>query len=128
VAVIKLANKRVFTFPVENPISNDDIPRLKVPRDFVVQQIVALKIGGSGSFDWELRFSPNADDQGAGTLIHSDAGVNNTTTGVIYLPPGDFAAVTIPADDWVWLELPVVSVGLSRPVMAHVQMTGVERG
>ena len=127
-ASIKLANKRVYTFPVENPVANDDIPRLRVPRAFVVQQVVALKIGGSGSFDFELRFSPNADDQGAGTLIHSAAGENNTTTGNVYTPPGDFAAVTIPAGDWVWLELPIVSTGLARPVMAHVQMVGVERG
>jgi len=121
---IKLANKRVYTFPVENPVSNDDIPRLFVPRLLVVQEIRALKIGGSGSFDFELRFSPNADDQGAGTLLQSDSGVNNTTTGVIYSGP----FVDVPAGDWLWLELPIVSSGLARPVMAHVQVVGVERG
>jgi hypothetical protein len=122
---IKLANKRVYTFPVENPISNDDIPRLFVPRLLVVEEIRALLIGGgAASFDFELRHSPNADDQGAGTLLQSDSGVNNTTTGVIY--SGPFADV--PAGDWLWLELPSVTTGLSRPVMAHVQVVGVERG
>lgn len=125
---INLANKRVYTFPVENPISGDDIPRIKVPRAFIVQEIIACKFGGSGSFDFELRFSPNADDQGAGTLLHSDTGVNNTTTGESYTPPGDFAATTIPANNWLWLELPTVSTGLARPVMAYVQVVGVERG
>lgn len=125
---IKLANKRVYTFPVENPVSNDDIPRLFVPRLFVVEEIRALKIGGSGSFDWEIRFSPNANDQGVGTLLHSDTGVNNETTGVQYLPPFTEDPPHIPATNWVWLELPVVSTGLQRPVMAHVQLIGVERG
>lgn len=124
---IKLANKRVYTFPVENPVSNEDIPRLFVPRNYLVQEIRALKIGGAGTYDWELRYSPNANDQGAGTLLHSDTGVSNETTGVIYTAPFT-GGPTIPAGDWLWLELPVVSSGLARPVMAHVQVTGVEKG
>ena len=128
-AEIKLANKRVYVFPVENPVTNDDIPRFYVARAFRVQEIRALKIGGSGSFSWELRHSVNANDQGAGTLIESDAGVNNETTGVQYLPPFDPGdPTTIPAGDWVWLELPVVSTGLARPVAIIVQMIGVELG
>lgn len=126
--LIKLANKRVYTFPVENPVPNDDIPRIKIAREFIPQQIVALKIGGSGTFDWELRFSPNANDQGAGTLLHSDAGVGNETTGITYGPPFTEDPPNIPAGNWLWLELPVVSTGLARPVMAHVQVFGVERG
>jgi len=123
---VVVQNPRTYVFGVENPISNDDIPRFKVPRAFTVERIVATKFGGAGSFDWELRHSVNANDQGAGTLIHSDTGVNNETTGVVYTTPADFAAVTIPADDWVWLELPVVSTGLARPVAMSVQMYGSE--
>lgn len=127
---IVLANKRIYTFPVENPVSNDDIPRLYVPRDFHVQEIRALKIGGgAGTFDWELRHDANANNTGAGTLIESDAGVSNNTTGVQYLPPFDPGDPTIiPAGDWVWLELPSVSTGLARPVMVTVEMIGVEKG
>jgi hypothetical protein len=129
-ARIQLANKRVFSFPVENPVSNDDIPRLFVPRDFVVEEIRALKIGGGiGTFDWELRYSASADDTGAGTLLESDSAVSNNTTGVQYLPPFDPGdPAIIPASNWVWLELTSVSTGLARPVAVHVQMIGVERG
>jgi len=124
---IRLAQKRVYTFPVENPISGDDIPRLRVPRSFDVQQIIALKIGGTGTYSFALRFSPNANDQGAGTLIHSAAAISNETTGNTYTPPGDFAAVTVPASNWIWLEITAASTGLSRVVMAHVQVVGVEK-
>ena len=123
-AAILLANKRIYTFPVENPVTNDDIPRLFVPRTLVVEEIRALKIGGSGSFDFELRFSPNANDQGLGTILQSDVAVNNETTGVIYSGP----FVDVPAGDWLWLEIPSTSSGLGRIVMAHVQVIGVERG
>jgi hypothetical protein len=125
---IALANKRVYTFPVENPITNDDIPRIRVPRAFVVQTIIALKIGGTGTFDFELRHSANANDQGAGTLIHSDAAINNETTGVVYAAGVDFTAITVPSGDWIWLEITAASTGLARVVMAHVQAVGVERG
>lgn len=125
-AEIKLANKRVYTFPVENPISGDDIPRLYVPRTLVVEEIRALRIGGTGSFDWRIGFSTSANDVGAGTTLHSDTGVSNNTTGVSYTPP--FTNGTVPSGNWLWLELDNVSTGLSRPVMAHVQIIGVERG
>jgi len=129
VAEIKLGNKRVYTFPVENPVTGDDIPRFFVARAFLVQEIRALKIQGSGTFDWEIRYSPNANDQGVGTLLESDTGVNNETTGVQYLPPFDPGDPTIiPAGDWVWLELPLVSTGLSRPVAVLLQLIGVELG
>ena len=132
--MIDLANKRIYPFFVENPVSGDDIPRWQVPRAFVVERITAIKVGGTGTFDWELRFSAAANDQGAGTLIHSQAGVSNETTGVVYLPvtgptpPLEFAPVTIPALNWVWLELPAVSTGIARPIAMLVQMHGVERG
>jgi len=125
---IRLPQKRVFSFPVENPISGDDIPRLRVPRAFVVEQVIALKIGGSGTFDFEVRFSPNANDQGAGTLIFGAVGQNNETTGNVFTPPGDFAPVTVPTGDWIWLEIPSTSTGLSRVVMVQVQVVGVEKG
>jgi hypothetical protein len=126
---IKLASKRVYSFPVENPVSGDDIPRLFVPRDFEVQEIRALKIGGGiGTFDWEVRFSASADDVGAGTLLESDTAVSNNTTGAQYLPPFDPGdPAVIPASNWVWLELTSVSTGLARPVAVHVQLIGVER-
>ena len=124
---IQLANKRVFTFPVENPISGDNIPRLFVPRTFIPQEIRALKIGGgAGTFDWTLRFDPNANNTGAGTLLHSATGVSNNTTGVQYLPP--FTNSPVPAGNWLWLELANVSTGLSRPVMVMVEVIGVEQG
>lgn len=127
---IELANKRIYTFPVENPVTGDDIPRLFVPRAFHVQEIRALKIGGGiGTFDWELRYSASADDVGAGTLLESGAAVSNNTTGVQYLPPFDPGdPAIIPAANWVWLELTAVSTGLARPVMATVEMIGVEKG
>ena len=127
--VIKLGSKRIYTFPVESPISGDDIPRFFVPRAFEAQEIRALKIQGGGSFDWEIRYSPNANDQGAGTLLESGAAVTNETTGVQYLPPfdpGDPAIV--PAGNWIWLELANVSTGLSRPIAVLVEVIGVERG
>lgn len=125
---INLSSKKEYPFFVENPVPNDDIPRHRMTRAFRVDSIVALKIGGSGTYDYELRHSPNANDQGAGTLIHSVAGVNNETTGDIDTPPGDFAAITIPAGDWVWLEIPAASTGLARVVAADVRMLGVELG
>lgn len=128
-ADLQLSNKRVYTFPIENPVTGDDIPRFFVLKRFLVQEIRALKIQGTGTFDWELRHSPNANDQGVGTLIESDAGVSNETTGVQYLPPFDPGdPAIIPASDWVWLEIPGVSTGLNRPVAILVQMIGVELG
>lgn len=128
-ASVQLANKRVYVFPVENPVTGDDLPRFFVPRAFHVQEIRALRIAGTGTFDWELRYSPNANDQGAGTLLESDSGVSNETTGVQYLPPFDPGdPAIIPAGDWVWLELPAVATGLARPVGVVVQMIGVELG
>jgi hypothetical protein len=129
-AEMQLGNKRVFLFPVENPVSGDDIPRLFVPRAFLVQEIRALKIGGGiGSFDWEIRYDPDANQTGAGTLLESDTGVSNNTTGAQYLPPFDPGdPAIIPAANWVWLELPTVSTGLARPVAVHVQLMGVELG
>lgn len=126
---IKLGNKRVLTFPVENPISGDDIPRLFIPRALLVEEIRALRIGGTGTFDWELRYSANANDQGAGTLIESGSAVSNETAGVQYLPPFDPGDPTIiPASNWVWLELSNVATGLARPVAALVELIGSERG
>lgn len=127
---LQLANKRVFSFFVENPISGDDIPRIRLPRALEVRQIIALKIGGgAGTFDWELRHDPDASNTGAGTLIESDTGVSNNTTGDEYAPPFDPGDPTvIPANDWVWLELANVSTGLSRPVAVQVEMIGVEKG
>jgi len=125
---INLANKRLYVFTVENPVGGDDVPRWKVPRAFVVEEIIALKIGGAGTYDWELRHSVNANDQGAGTLIHSDTGVSNETTGVVYVAGSEFTPITVPASDWIWLELPTVSVGLARPVAATVIAVGVEKG
>ena len=124
---LNLARLRAYTFPIENPVSGDDIPRIRMDRAFTVQKIVALKIGGGTSFDWELRFSPDASDIGAGTLLESDTGVSNNTTGVEYLPPFDPGdPATIPADDWLWLELPVVPTGFSRPTAITVIAYGVE--
>ena len=46
-----------------------------------------------------------------------------------YLPPFDPGdPLIIPAGNWVWLELTAVSTGLARPVMALVQLIGVEQG
>lgn len=125
---INLQARRVYTFPVENPISGDDIPRLYVQQDFLITEIRALKIGGgAGTFDWELRYDTDADQQGAGTLIESDTSVSNNNEGEEYLPPFDPGAETvIPAGNWVWLELANVSTGLSRPVGVVVIMIGYE--
>ena len=127
---IELDRKRVYTFPIENPVQGDDVPRHKMPHAFTVERIVVLKIGGTGTFDWELRYSPNGNDQGAGTLIRAAAGENNETTGNEYLPPsfpsGD--PTIIPADDWIWLELTAVSTGIARPVALTVIVYGVEKG
>ena len=114
---------------MENPVTNDDIPRVRVNAAFRVTKIVALKIGGGiGSFDWEIRHSPNANDQGVGTLIKGDTGTSNETTGDEFLPPsfdsGD--PTTVPADDWIWMELPSVSTGLARPVACTVMVFGFE--
>ncbi len=127
---IRLGNKRVYAFPIENPISGDDIPRFFVPRAFLVQEIRALKIGGGiGTFDWEIRYSASANDQGAGTLLESDTGVTNNTTGVEYLPPFDPGdPAIIPAGNWVWLEIPSTSTGIARLVGVIVQLVGVELG
>ena len=124
---IRLANKRIYTFFVENPISGDDIPLYRVPRDTLVQEIVAVRRGGVGTFGWELRFDPDSVNTGGGTLLHSGAAVGSTT-GVIYSPPFTYAPGLIPAGDWVWLELLAVSTGLSRPVAALVQMVAIEQG
>lgn len=118
---IKLANKRVYIFPVENP-ANENTPLLFVPHNYLVQEIRALKIGGTGSFDWELRFSLNANDQGAGTLLHYDTGVNNDTTGVIYTAPFNEDPPIVPSGNWLWLELSSIFTGLG----AHIQLTGEE--
>lgn len=126
---INLAPKKAYPFTIGNPVTGDDIERHFVPRALVVEELIAVKFGGTGTFDFELRFSANANDQGVGTLIHSDTGVNDETTGVSYTPPGDFAAVTLPARSWVWIELrPAVSTGLARPVGMSLVMVGVERG
>lgn len=125
-AEINLANKRIYTFPVENPISGDDIPRLYVPRTLVVEEIRALKMGGgAGTFDWRLGFDPNANNVGAGTTLHSDTGVSNNTTGVSYT---SFTNNPVPSGNWLWLELSNVSTGLSRPLMVLLQVIGRERG
>lgn len=126
---IQLAAKKQYVFFVENPVSNEDIPRHFVPRALHVQEIRAIKFGGTGTFDWEVRYSANANDQGVGTLLESDTAVSNDTTGVQYLPPFDPGdPAIIPAGNWVWLELPVVSTGLARPVAAQVILVGVEKG
>ena len=126
---IELDRKRVYTFPVENPVQGDDVPRLKMPHAFTVQRIVVLKIGGTGTFDWELRYSPNGNDQGAGTLLESAAGENNETDGNEYLPPFDPGEpAVIPANDWLWLELTAVSTGIARPVAMVAIVYGVEKG
>lgn len=128
-AAIKLANKRVYTFPVENPISGDDIPRLYVQRTLIVQEIRALKIGGgAGTFDWTARFDPDASMTGGGTVLHSDTNVSNNTTGVSYTPPFTTDPPIVPAGNWLWVELANVSTGLSRPVMTHIQIIGIESG
>ena len=125
---INLANKKQYVFFVENPVPGDDLPRHLVPRLFVVEEIRAIKFGGSGTFDWELRFSPNANDQGVGALLHSDSGVSDETTGIIYSPPYITDPPEIPAASWLWLELPIVSTGLARPVAVQVTVVGVEKG
>ena len=126
---IRLGMKRVYNFPVENPVGGDDIPRLFLPRAFRVEEIRALRIGGVGSFDWELRYGPDASQTGGATLLESDTGVTNDTGGAQYLPPFDPGdPTTIPAANWLWLELPVVSTGLSRPVMVVVTVIGSELG
>lgn len=128
-AAIKLANKRVIVLAVENPVSGDDIPRVFLPRSFVVEEIRALKIGGgAGSFDWTVRFDPNANNTGSGTVLHSDTNVTNNTTGVSYTPPFTTDPPLVPAANWLWLELANVSTGLFRPVMAVVEVIGIERG
>ena len=129
-AEMQLGNKRTFSFLVENPVTGDDIPRVFVPRAFLVQEIRALLIGGGlASFTWELRHDADASQQGLGTLIESAVGVTNNTTGDQYLPPFDPGDPTIiPASDWVWLELPTVTTGIARPVGSFVQMIGVELG
>lgn len=125
-ADIKLANKRIIPFFVENPISGDDIPRIYLPRQLVVQEIRALKIGGgAGTFDWTLRFDSDASMTGGGTVLHSDTGVSNNTTGVSYT---SFTNNPVPAGRWLWLELANVSTGLSRPVAVQVEVIAVERG
>ena len=92
-----------------------------------VTEIIALKIGGGfGTFDYEIRHSVSADDQGAGTLIHSVAAVSNNTTGLVHTPPGDFAAITIPVGDWVWVEITAATTGISRVVAANVYLVGTE--
>ena len=117
-----------LTLLVENPVGGDDIPRVRLEKAFRVDSIYALKIQGTGTFDWELRYSPNANDQGAGTLLESDAGVSNETVGVEYLPPFDPGnPAVIPAGDWLWLELPVVSTGLARPVAAVLVVNGTDQ-
>lgn len=122
------ATPKTYFFPVENPISGDDIPRIYVPRQFQVTEIRALRIGGGGSFDWRIGFSTSADDVGAGTTLHSATGVTNNTTGVSYTPPFTTDPPYVPAGRWMWLELSNVSTGLSRPVMVEVQVMGFERG
>lgn len=122
-------DERMFPLILENPISADDIPRYKTIRPLLVTRIVALKIGGgAGTFDWEVRYSASANDVGAGTLLESDAGVSNNTTGVTYLPPFDPGdPAIIPANNYFWLELANVSTGLSRPVAVEVFLWGVEQ-
>jgi hypothetical protein len=129
-AEMQLGNKRTFSFFVETPVGGDDVPRWRVPRAFLAQTIHALLVGGGlASFDWELRYSASANDTGAGTLLESDTGVTNNTTGVLYLPPFDPGdPAIIPAGNWIWLELPVVSVGIARPVAATLELVGVELG
>lgn len=132
VSLVRLSlpeTQRVLTFGVENPISGDDIPRLWVPRAFLVEEIRALRIGGTGSFDWELRYDADAGNTGGGTLLESDTGVTNDSAGEQYLPPFDPGAPTIiPAGNFIWLELANVSTGLSRPVMVTLFVLGRELG
>ncbi len=125
---IALANKRIYPFFVENPISGDDVPKIRVPRDFVPEQIVAVMgPGGFGAqFDWELRYDSDASD--TGVVIHSDTGVNNQTTGDVYDVVTHFAAVTVPAFEFIWLELANVTSSIFRPLWCLVEVHGTERG
>lgn len=125
---INLANKRVYPFFVENPISGDDVPKIRVPRDFVPEQIVAVMgPGGFGAqFDWALHFDPDASE--VGTVIHSDTGTNNQTTGDVFDVVTDFASVTVPAYDFIWLELSNVTASIFRPLWCLVEVHGTERG
>lgn len=126
---IKLGKKKVISLPIENPISGDDVPRIRVPHDFHVTQIIALKSGGSGGYDFEVRYSASADDQGAGTLLESGTNITNNTTGDVFNPPFDPGdPAIIPAGNWVWAELSNVATGLARPVFAMIQLHGSERG
>ena len=112
----------VLTFPVENPISGDDIPRHFLPNIFAPTEVRALKIQGTGNFDFEIRYSPNANDQGAGTLLQAGSAIGNETTGVVFTGPYS----DIPAGSWIWLELSNVATGLSRPVAVTVVVIGTE--
>ena len=112
---------------VENPISGDNVPRILVPREFICQIIRVVKLdSASGQIDWRVRFDPDASQVGSATILHSATGVSNNTTGVTYLPP--FTNGTVPADNWVWLELDNVTTGIDRPVAVMVELIGVERG
>ena len=124
---IRLANKRIYSFFVENPISGDNVPRILVPRQFIAQTIRAVKLdSASGSLDWTLRFDPDASQTGGGTILHSATGLANNTTGTTTSAP--FTNGTVPADNWLWLELANVTTGIFRPVAVMIEVIGVERG
>ena len=119
--------ERAYSFPYLNAVIGDNHHRWRMLSALAVTEITALKIGGGvGTFDYEIRHSVNADDQGAGTLIHSVAGVSNNTTGDVDTPPGDFPAITIPAGDWVWVEITGATTGINRVVAANVYLVGLE--
>lgn len=125
---IILANTRLYPFNIENPISGDDFPKIRVRHDFVPEQIVAVMgPGGFGAqFDWSLRFDPDVDEPG--TIIHSDTGVNNGNFGVIYNVGVEFPAITVPAGDYLWLALENVTASIFRPLWLLVEVTGIEKG
>lgn len=126
---IQLANKRVYTLFVENPISGDNIPRIKVPRLFRCQEITYLKLdSASGSVDVTIRFDPDASQTGGGTVLDARVGVTNNTTGLVIVPPFSGGVTDIPADNFLWMELANVTTGIFRPVSFSAQLVGVERG
>ena len=129
-ASLDLDNAKALVMMQPNPVPGDDMLRYRFDRDFLVLKIAAGKIQGTGTFDFELRFDANPSNQGAGTLLKSSTGITITTGWDIFLPPsfdsGD--PTIIPAGDTLWLELPVVSTGLARPVAAQLQVYGVELG
>lgn len=112
---------RFPTFFAANPISADPSElRFYSEETITLSQMSAVVDGGtSPSVAWTVRYGTNKSDTGTEVVT---GGSTTTSKAGHYIT--SFDSGTIPANNWVWLELVTVSTGANAPDSFSVTLHG----